>query len=259
MKYLDGREVQGYIKNRQLHDVKALRSRKIFPKLVIFYDNDSPVIAKYMSLKQRYGEDIGITTEVIKLPASQTAAEEILATKAQDSSVQGIIIQLPLENLDQKILEKIPPEKDVDGLNNGMESATADAINWLLGAYNVDLSTKKIALVGKGKLVGGPLFRMWTNSGFDVTAFVRGDDLSVLNQYDVIVTATSQVGLIKPEMLKEGAVVVDAGTTSDQSVLKGDVDPAVYERADITITPQVGGVGPLTIALLFEHLLQLSK
>ena len=259
MKYLDGKELQGYIKARQAHDVKALRSRKIFPKLVIFYDNDSLVIAKYMSLKQRYGEDIGVTTEIIKLPPDQEQAEQMLAEKAEDTSVQGIIIQLPLENVDQKILEKIPLEKDVDGLNGGMESATADAINWLLGAYNVDLPNKKIALVGKGKLVGGPLFRMWTNSGFDVTAFVRGDDLSVLNQYDVVVSATSQIGLIKPEMLKEGAVVVDAGTTSDKGVLKGDVDSAVYERKDITITPKIGGVGPLTIALLFEHLLQNLK
>lgn len=259
MKFLDGREIQGYIKARQAHDVKALRSRKIFPKLVIFYDNDSPVIAKYMSLKQRYGEDIGITTEVIKLPSDQNEAEKIVNQKAEDPAVYGIIVQLPLENLDQKILTQIPPAKDVDGLNGGMESATADAINWLLGAYDVDLPRKKIALVGQGKLVGGPLYRMWKKSNYDVTPFVRGDDLSILNQFDVIVTATSQIGLIKPEMVKRGAVIVDAGTTSDKGVLKGDVDPAVYEREDVTITPKIGGVGPLTIALLFEHLLQLSK
>ena len=116
MKLLSGREIQGYIKARQAHDAKNLRSRKIFPKLVIFYDNDDPVIDKYMTLKQRYGNDIGVETEIIKFQ-DQAQAEKVLLEKAQDPEIHGIIIQLPLKNINQEILKSIPPEKDVDGLN----------------------------------------------------------------------------------------------------------------------------------------------
>ena len=258
MKLLSGREIQGYIKARQAHDVKSLRSRKIFPKLVIFYDNDDPVIDKYMTLKQRYGNDIGVETEIIKFQ-DQAQAEKVLLEKAQDPEIHGIIIQLPLKNIDQEILKSIPPEKDVDGLNDGMDSATADAINWLLGSYNIELAGKKLAIVGRGKLVGAPLYKMWSNSGFNVELFHRGDDLNKLINYDVIVTATGSPAIIKPEMLKSGAVVVDAGTASEGGVIVGDLAPEVYQRKDLTLTPQIGGVGPLTISLLFEHLLIAAK
>ena len=100
---------------------------------------------------------------------------------------------------------------------------------------------------------------MWSNSGFDVTLFHRGDNLSELTNYDVIVTATGNPALIKSEMLKSGAVVVDAGTTSEGGVIVGDLAPEVYQRKDLTLTPQIGGVGPLTISLLFEHLLIAAK
>ena len=140
-----------------------------------------------------------------------------------------------------------------------MDSATADAINWLLGSYNIELAGKKLAIVGRGKLVGAPLYKMWSNSGFDVTLFHRGDNMSELTNYDVIVTATGNPALIKPEMLKSGAVVVDAGTTSEGGVIVGDLAPEVYQRKDLTLTPQIGGVGPLTISLLFEHLLIAAK
>ena len=118
---------------------------------------------------------------------------------------------------------------------------------------------KKLAIVGRGKLVGAPLYKMWSNSGFNVELFHRGDDLNKLINYDVIVTATGSPAIIKPEMLKSGAVVVDAGTASEGGVIVGDLAPEVYQRKDLTLTPQIGGVGPLTISLLFEHLLIAAK
>lgn len=251
---LNGRELASFIKERQASQVRSLRGRKIFPKLAIFYDNDSPVIAKYMQLKQRYGEDIDIAVDVVKITTDNAKTE--LQKAAKDSSVQGIIVQLPLESVDMSILDEIPLEKDVDGLREQSDTATAMAIHWLLTGYNVDLPNLKLAVVGRGKLVGRPLIRMWKDSGYDVSVYGRDGDLNELINYDVIVTATGVPHLIKSEMLKQGAVVVDAGTASEGGVLVGDLDEKAREREDLILTPKIGGVGPLTVTMLFERLLQ---
>ena len=257
MKELNGGELAGYIKERQAHTVKALRSRKKFPKLAVFYDNDSPVIKKYMDLKEVYGTDIGVAVDIIKINADD--AEEKLRAAAEDVATTGIIVQLPLKYCDMKILGLIPLDKDVDGLRGESDTATAMAIHWLLTSYGVDLQDKKLAIIGHGKLVGAPLERMWRESGYNVAVFERGDNLDQLVDYDVIVTATGTPGLIKTEMIKYGATIVDAGTASEAGVIKGDLDDAVRERDDLTLTPKVGGVGPLTVAMLFERVLQATE
>lgn len=253
-KELNGRELASFIKERQAAQVRSLRGRKIFPKLAIFYDNDSPVIAKYMELKQLYGEDIHAEVDVVKITTDNAKAE--LQKAAQDDNVQGIIVQLPLKEVDMSILDEIPLEKDVDGLREQSDTATAMAIHWLLTGYNIDLPNLKLAVVGRGKLVGRPLIRMWRDSGYDVHVYGRDGDLNELKDYDVVVTATGVPHLIKSEMLKPGAVVVDAGTASEDGVLVGDLDEAARERDDLILTPKVGGVGPLTVTMLFERLLQ---
>lgn len=257
MKELNGRELAGYVKERQARQVRQLRARKIFPKLAIFYDNDSPVIAKYMSLKQIYGEDLHIDVEVIKISADNAA--EKLKAAAEDEKVTGIIVQLPLAECDMAILDLIPLEKDVDGLRGESDTATAMAIHWLLTGYGIDLEHKKLAIVGRGKLVGAPLMKMWTESNYDVSLFHRGDDLEKLADYDVIVTATGVPGLIKSRMIKYGGVVVDAGTASEGGVIKGDLDDEARERDDLTLTPKIGGVGPLTVAMLFENVIRAAN
>jgi len=156
----------------------------------------------------------------------------------------------------------IASEKDVDGLgaNAKFDSATATAVNWLLSGYDVRLDGVKIAIVGRGKLVGAPLLKMFTNSGYDVEMFHRGSDLDRLREFDVIVSATGVPGLIVNEMIKPGVVLVDAGTASENGVLKGDVEDAVRERKDLGgITPVKGGVGPLTITCLFEHVIMAAS
>ena len=257
MKELNGRELAGYVKERQARQVRQLRARKIFPKLAIFYDNDSPVIAKYMSLKQIYGEDIHIDVEVIKISADDAA--EKLKAAADDAAVTGIIVQLPLAECDIAILDLIPLAKDVDGLRGESDTATAMAIHWLLTGYGIDLEHKKLAIVGRGKLVGAPLMKMWTESNYDVSLFHRGDNLEKLADYDVIVTATGVPGLIKSRMIKYGGVVVDAGTASEGGVIKGDLDDEARERDDLTLTPKIGGVGPLTVAMLFENVIRAAN
>lgn len=258
MRELNGRELAGFIKERQAKQVRQLRAVKKFPKLVIFYDNDNQVIEKYMSLKEQYGADIRIDVERRLLTAD--TAEQMVREAANDTSVSGIIIQLPLQYCDESILQLIPNEKDVDGLRGERDTATAMAIHWLLTGYGIELPSLKLAVVGRGKLVGAPLLKMWTESNYDVEMFHRGDDLARLKDFDVVVTATGQPGLITSAMLKQGAVVVDAGTASEKGVIKGDVAEDVRaERDDLTITPKIGGVGPLTVAMLFENVIRSTK
>lgn len=256
MKILNGRELADFIKERQFLTVRGMTKK---PKLLIIRDSDNPVIVKYVNLKKEYGEDIGVLVEDFLAKSSDEIRERILAANADDT-ISGIIIQLPIlerEKTDE-LTSLIAPEKDVDGLsgNGNYDSATATAINWLLAGYGIDLAAQKIALVGRGKLVGAPLFKMWTNSSFDVTVFGRGDDLSSLKNFSLIVSATGVPGLITSDMVAPGTIVVDAGTASEDGVLVGDVAEAVRERTDLSaITPRTGGVGPLTVACLFEHVI----
>lgn len=260
MKYLDGKTLASFIKKRQAQEVSNMSQK---PHLIIIRDSENPVIAKYVHLKIKYGEDIGVLAEEVYAKTEEELKNTILQANS-DPSVNGIILQLPIlkKELTDEITALIAPEKDVDGLsqNGKFDSATATAINWLLAGYDIDLSHKKIAIVGRGKLVGAPLFKMWKNSNYDVTMFHRGSNLADLSNYDVIVTATGVPSLITSEMVKPAAVIVDAGTASEKGILLGDVSEEVRNRTDLTaITPKVGGVGPLTVTCLFEHVIQATK
>lgn len=258
MKILNGRELADFIKERQAHQVRSMAKK---PTLLIIRDSDNPVITKYVDLKIKYGSDIGVNV-IDYLATSTTNIKERILSANTDEEINGIILQLPIEDKDEtdSLTSLIAPTKDVDGLSGHHEaydSATATAILWLLSGYDIDLAHQKIALVGRGKLVGAPLYKMFTASNYDVSLFHRGSDLTKLNQYDIIITATGVPGLIIDSMIKPGAVVVDAGTASEKGILKGDLAKEVRSRTDLAaITPIIGGVGPLTVTCLFDHVIQ---
>ena len=258
MRELNGSELAGFIKERQAKQVRALRQAwHINPRLAIVTDVENPVIETYMRLKQRYGADILIDVEIHRVSAG--GALEVIQELNNRDDVQGIILQLPISNSDQtdELLESIREDKDVDGLRKRaiFQAATPTAISWLLAGYGVDLKNKKVAIVGRGRLVGAPLERMWLKSGVDVTVFEKGDDLSQLINYDIIVSATGVPGLIKSQMIKTKTVVVDAGTASENGKIVGDVSEEVCLRNDVIITPKKGGVGPLTVSALFDNVI----
>lgn len=264
-KQLNGAELADYVKERQARQVRALRqAHRIFPKLVIFMTPGvSAASQAYVRLKRAYGEDILIDVDV------QTVEQDALGQAIRDANmndvVHGIIVQLPLDNPAEtdEIVALIAPEKDVDGLGSSakFDSATAEAINWLLTGYGIELAGKRIVIVGRGRLVGAPLERMWQASGYDVTAVddTTPDIAQVIREGQIIVTATGVPRLVTSTMVPVDAVIVDAGTASENGKLVGDVDPAVRERSDVTITPERGGVGPLTIATLFDHVIQAAR
>lgn len=264
MKLLNGRELAGFIKERQAKQVRALRQAyEVGPKLAIVQTKDDPVINTYVRLKQRYGTDILIDVDIHFVKQSETA--RLIKKLNADSTVHGIIVQLPLEDPSQtdKIINLVAPHKDVDALSAHAEfdPATPMAIMWLLAGYNVDLQGKKVLLVGRGKLVGGPLEKILQDSGVTVevvdrsTADLRQKSLDA----DVIVTATGSPSILFPDMIKQGAVVVDAGVASEDGRTVGDLAPEVYERDDLIITPQKGGVGPLTVCALFENVIRAAR
>lgn len=258
MRELNGSELAGFIKERQAKQVRALRQAwHINPRLAIVTDVENPVIETYMRLKQRYGADILIDVEIHRVPAG--GALEVIQELNNRDDVQGIILQLPISNPEQteELLESIREDKDVDGLRKRaiFQAATPTAISWLLAGYGVDLKGKKVAIVGRGRLVGAPLERMWLKSDVDVTVFEKGDDLSQLINYDIIVSATGVPGLIKSQMIKAKAVVVDAGTASENGKIVGDVSEEARQRNDVIITPKKGGVGPLTVSALFDNVI----
>ena len=261
---LNGRELADYVKERQARQVRALRqAHHIFPKLAIAQTIDDPVIDSYVRLKRNYGADILIDVEVYKVDQSELAG--VTERLNGDPSIHGIIIQLPLADpaATQEAVDAILPEKDVDGLGSGavLDPATPTAISWLLAGYNIDLKHKKIAIVGNGRLVGAPLAKMWQVSGYDVTVFdEHSQDMEEqLPVFDVIVSATGVPGLIKSQDVKHGAVVVDAGTASEHGKIVGDVALEVRDREDVTITPEKGGVGPLTVTALFDNVIRAAQ
>ena len=261
MKLLSGAELAGYIKARQAREVRSLRqSLHVNPQLAIVVTVEHPAIDVYMRMKQRYGSDISVGVTVHRV--QQADAPEVIAVLNRDPATHGIIVQLPLADPSQTqaICDLVDPAKDVDGLGSRatLDPATPMAILWLLAAYNIDLAGKKIVVVGRGKLVGAPLERMLRASGQDVesvdinTPNVPG----VVSSADIIVTATGVPRLITSNMVKQGAVIVDAGTASEEGKIVGDVAPDVYDRDEVTITPVKGGVGPLTICALFDNLIR---
>ena len=260
MKLLSGSELAGFIKERQSHQVASLPHQ---PQLLIIRDSDNPVIVKYVNLKLRYGADIGVTVEDYHATDIADIATKIQSANT-DPAVNGIILQLPISNKasTDELCNLIAPVKDVDGLgaHAAYDSATATAILWLLAGYDINLANKKIAIVGRGKLVGTPLYDMFTASHYDVSLFHRGSDLTKLKDFDIIISATGAPGLISSDVVSPGTVLVDAGTASEDGVIKGDLSPDLYSRTDLTaITPHLGGVGPLTITCLFDHVIQATQ
>lgn len=261
-KELNGAELADFIKERQAKQVRALRqAHKVVPKLaIVMTPKANSVIGVYVKYKKLYASDILIET-VVEV-CEQPTMPEVIKRLNSDSTVQGIIVQLPLDDAGQTddIVNLIAPQKDVDGLGKSAAypSATAEAINWLCGGYNVPLGTAQIAVVGQGRLVGAPLINMWRNSGYNVTAIDINTPNTdkILQASDIIVSAAGVPNLIKSVFIKPGAIVIDAGTASENGVVAGDVASDVRERSDISITPVKGGVGPLTIALLYDHLIQ---
>lgn len=249
MKLLEGRDIALFIKERHAMMVSGLARQ---PKLAIIRSQDNQAAEVYLRAKSRYGHDIGAAVDTYIEPP-ETLIERIHQLN-HDDSVTGIIIQLPLPNpeLTDRALAAVAPAKDVDGLgpNSPYEAGTPKAVLWLLAAHNVDV-TGRIVVVGQGRLIGRPLAdRLEADGRQVIRCDINTPDLQAETiQADIIFSATGQPGLITSDMVKPGAVVVDAGSPAPE------LDQGVYQRQDLIVTPNPGGVGPVTVVSLFDNLL----
>lgn len=250
MKLLDGREVADYLQQRH---VRVVRGLKAIPGLAIVRMGDDTATTRFLAAKQRYGDDIGVPVTVYQETAATILGR--VHTLNEQHPTTGIIVQLPLEPeaLADTVLAAVAPAKDVDGLgpDSPFDAATPKAILWLLAAYNIDLKDKSIVVVGQGRLIGRPLADMLEASGSTVARLdTETPDLAAqVLAADIVISGTGQPGLISSDMLKDGAVVVDCGSP------KSELSQDVAARKDLTLTPNPGGVGPMTVAALFDNLL----
>jgi methylenetetrahydrofolate dehydrogenase (NADP+)/methenyltetrahydrofolate cyclohydrolase len=256
---LNSVELVEKIKKRHTRQVGKLIKEGIRPKLAIIQVNDDPVINTYVRLKKKYGADIGIDVDIYT--PKQADTPKLINKLNRDKTVHGMIVQLPLVDPRQtdEIVNLIAPQKDVDALGQDapFDPATPTAILWLLAGYGIDLKDKEVVIIGRGKLVGAPLRAMLERDGIQPKIGHRGvEDLKAMTlTADVIISAANNPGILKADMVKTGAVVVDAGTANEEGKTVGNAAPELYDRDDITITPTRGGVGPLTVCALFENVI----
>lgn len=258
--------------------VAKLREKNIFPKLVSILADDSKESALYVSLKEKFSQRIGATYEIHSFAEGEIdQVIEDIKKANQDHLVHGIMVQLPVMG-EEKILPMISPLKDVDCLteeNLGLVlkgeprflPATVRAVRDILQKATEDngqqekwLAGKNVCIIGASIIVGKPLAILLSDLGATVTICrSTTKELSeVTKKADILISATGAVELIKKEMVKEGAIVIDVGISKllreGKFRVVGDVSEEVASKASF-ITPVPGGVGPVTVACLFENLL----
>lgn len=240
-------------------------------KLSVIIAGDDPASEIYVRNKSKACEEAGIISETIKLPAdvSQEELELTVNNLVNDDTVDGILVQLPLpKGLDEKkVLKLIPPEKDVDGFSDSnvgrltlfsddaLYSCTPHGIMKLLEFYNVPLCGKHAVVVGRSNIVGKPMALMLLRK--DCTVTVCHSKTINLAEFtktaDILVCAVGKKHLITADMVKDGAIVVDAGMNRENGKLYGDVDYDEVSKKASLITPVPGGVGPMTITMLLYN------
>jgi methylenetetrahydrofolate dehydrogenase (NADP+)/methenyltetrahydrofolate cyclohydrolase len=279
---LDGLATAKAIKKELAAQVADLKKRGITPGLGTLLVGDDPGSHTYVSGKHRDCAEVGMKSIRIDLPASASKSDILKAVNELNSSkdVTGYIIQLPLPvGIDAlELLELIDPAKDADGLHpvnlgrlvlnvsGEMKSpvpCTPAGIVELLRRYDVSLGGKKVAVLGRGVTVGRPLGLLLTRKGIDATVTLLHSASKnipeALQNADVIVAAIGVPHFVKPEWVKAGAVVLDVGISRIASgALVGDVDPKVSGVAGY-LSPNPGGVGPMTRAMLLQNVVQLAS
>jgi methylenetetrahydrofolate dehydrogenase (NADP+) / methenyltetrahydrofolate cyclohydrolase len=268
---MDGKAVAERIRAQVAEDVKELGQVGLTTILV----GEDPASELYIQRKHDAAKEVGIGARDYRL-AEDTSERELLDLIAQlnaDDAVDGILVQLPLpaQIEEQRALDTVDPAKDVDGFHpvnagrlflgqDGLVAATPTGIMTLLEEYDVPLVGARAVVVGRSIIVGKPVALLLLAQHATVTiCHSRTVDLAAhTREADVLVAAVGQPGLISPDMVKEGATVIDVGMNRTPDGLRGDVDAAVAERAGL-LTPVPGGVGPMTIASLLRNTVKAAR
>ncbi|HZN18285.1 MAG TPA: bifunctional methylenetetrahydrofolate dehydrogenase/methenyltetrahydrofolate cyclohydrolase [Micromonosporaceae bacterium] len=279
---LDGKATAAAIKDDLRARVKALSNRGLVPGLGTVLVGDDPASRAYVNGKHRDCAEVGIASIRRELPAtaSQAAVEDVVAELNADPACRGYLVQLPLPgHLDtQRVLERVDPDKDADGLHPvnlgrlvlgypGPLPCTPRGIVELLRRYGVPLAGAEVVVIGRGTTVGRPLGLLFTRRTENATVTLCHTRTRDLGRHtraaDVVVAAAGVPGLLGPEMVRPGAVVVDVGITrvvgeDGKGRYTGDVAAEVAEVAGF-LAPIPGGVGPMTRAMLLSNVVERAE
>ncbi len=273
---MDGPALRDEIVAGLAQKVEAAGSPEVCLATVLVGD-DGPS-QRYVRSKQKKAGEAGFTSRHVGLPptATQAEVEAAVGELVADSSVHGILVQLPLpDGLDpEPVLDLIPPEKDVDGLTErsmgrlvrgrpGLVGCTPLGVMRLLEKYDVPISGSRAVVIGRSTLVGLPLSLLLNRKGIDATvtmAHSRTPDLgSVVREADIVVGAAGQARMITADWVKPGAAVIDVGLSRTETGIVGDVDFEPVKEVAGWLTPMPGGTGPMTIACLMENTLTAAQ
>ena len=273
---LDGKALAKKIKRELKAKIKTLQPKIGRPPgLAVIMVGDNPASAVYVRNKEKSCQKVGITSfgKHFKDDISEKELENLIYELNEDKRVDGILIQLPLPpKFDSvSLLHKIAPHKDADGLHPlnlghlmrseiGLRSCTPAGVMALLDEYNIELEGKNAVVLGRSILVGKPLALMLLEKNATVTiAHSRTKNLAdITRNADILIGAVGKPKLIKADMVKEGAVIVDVGinrieTSQGKFKLVGDVDFEAVSNIANFITPVPGGIGPMTVAMLLNN------
>jgi methylenetetrahydrofolate dehydrogenase (NADP+)/methenyltetrahydrofolate cyclohydrolase len=269
---IDGLEVAKSIKLQVTDIVNDLKTKGITPCLATVLVGDDQASATYVRNKHKACEEVGILTKdhTPSAEITQTGLNKLIEELNQDETVHGILVQLPLpSHLSEFITTtQILPEKDVDGLtppNVGLLSigkamlvaCTPSGIIEMCKYYNIELEGKDVVIINRSNLVGKPLYHLLLQNNATVTTcHSKTKDLKkICLNSDIIITGVGNRDIFKltPDMIKEGAVVIDVATTRHDGKLSGDADYSeIIEKASF-VSPVPGGVGPMTVAMLLKN------
>ena len=278
MQLIDGKSLANKVQASVASEVDQLKQEKnIVPGLAVILIGDDPASHAYVKMKAKACERVGFYSITHSMPDA-ISQDEIIATiemMNNNPRIDGILVQLPLpKHVDtDKILEVIDPKKDVDGFHaynvgrlvtnlDTFVACTPLGVMKMFEEYNIDLEGKDVCVVGASNIVGKPMAALLLNANATVTVtHIFTKDLKAhTSQADIVIVGVGVPGLIKEDMVKEGAIVIDIGINriADGSLV-GDVDFKNVSPKCSYITPVPGGVGPMTIAMLLSNTLKSAK
>ena len=274
---IDGKETAKEKRGQLAKEVEELKKQGVTPGLAVILIGDDPASLSYVRGKKKAAEAMGIRFQLDHFDASFTEQEllEVIDQYNQNDDFHGILVQLPLPDhiSEQAVIERISPEKDVDGfhpLNVGKMllgedtflPCTPAGIVELLKKTEIDLSGKEVVVVGRSNIVGKPVGQLLLNENATVTyCHSRTADITAhTKKADILIVAVGKANFIKADQMKEGAVVIDVGVNRlDNGKLVGDVDFEEAKEKASYITPVPGGVGPMTITMLAHNTVKSAK
>jgi methylenetetrahydrofolate dehydrogenase (NADP+)/methenyltetrahydrofolate cyclohydrolase len=277
MTLIDGKKLSNEIQEEIAQEVVKLKEKGVVPGLAVLLVGNDPASHTYVGMKEKACEKVGFYSIVHKMPdtISQKEIIETIEMMNNNPRIDGILVQLPLpKHIDTtKILEVINPAKDVDGFHpynvgrmvEGLDSfaaCTPIGVMEMFKKYNIELEGKDVCVVGASNIVGKPMAALLLNANATVTVthIYTKDLASHTKKADIVIVGVGVPKLIKADMVKEGAIVIDIGINRlEDGSLVGDVDFENVAPKCSYITPVPGGVGPMTIAMLLKNTLKAAK